>query len=65
MDLALAVTHDWPKRLLVHITCFGCGNKGHYQVNCLTNPVPYCPENKPVTAATVEMVGTDNEGDGF
>ena len=65
MDLALAVTRDRPKRSLAHITCFGCSNKGHYQVNCPTNPAPYRPENKPVTAAAVEMAGTDNEGDGF
>ncbi len=65
MDLTLVVTRDRPKRSLVHITCFGCGNKGHYQANCPANPAPYRPENKPVTAAAVEMAGTDNEGDGF
>ncbi len=37
---ALAVTPTMPR--LAHITCFMCGNKGHYQANCpsrnLANP---------------------------
>jgi hypothetical protein len=53
-DHALAITRDRPKRSLAQITCFGCGNKGHYQVNCPTHPAPFRPENKPVTAAAVE-----------
>ena len=54
-DHALAVS-DRPKRTgLAHITCFGCGNKGHYQANCPTNPrSPQMPIiNKPVDAAAV------------
>ena len=54
-DHALAVS-DRPKRTgLAHITCFGCGNKGHYQANCPTNPrSPQTPIiNKPVDAAAV------------
>ena len=69
-DEALAVTHDWPRRLgLAHITCFACGNKGHYQVNCpthspqtpaplLPHTVPYKPMNKPITAATTIEEGS-------
>ncbi len=69
-DEALAVTHDRPRRLgLAHITCFACGNKGHYQVNCpthspqtpaplLPHTIPYKPVNKPVTAATTTEEGS-------
>jgi gag-polypeptide of LTR copia-type len=44
-DQALAITsQDRPKRTgLAHITCFGCGQKGHYQANCPTaqsTPMP-------------------------
>lgn len=64
-DHALAVTRDRPKRSLAHITCFGCGNKGHYQANCPTNPrSPYKPENKPVDAANA-VEDALSEGDGF
>src|SRR5258708_4384380 len=35
-DQALAVTCDRPRQLgIAHIMCFACGNKGHYQVNCI------------------------------
>src|SRR5713226_1563342 len=37
-DHTLAVTHDQPKQDLAQITCFRCGNKGHYQANCPTHP---------------------------
>ena len=37
-DHVLAITCDWLKRDLAQITCFGCGNKGHYQANCPTHP---------------------------
>ena len=69
-DKALAVTHDRPRRLgLAHITCFACGNKGHYQVNCPTHlpqmpaplpphAVPYKPVNKPIIAATTTEEGS-------
>ena len=69
-DQALAVTCDWLRRLgLVHITCFACGNKGHYQVNCPTHSpqmpapllprtIPYKPVNKPVTTATTTEEGS-------
>src|SRR5258707_3580255 len=68
-DEVLAVTRDRPRRLgLAHITCFACGNKGHYQVNCPTHspqtpaPLPphtisYKPVNKPVTATTTTEEG--------
>jgi len=68
-DQVLAVTRDRPRRLgLAHITCFACGNKGHYQVNCPTHspqtpaPLPphtisYKPVNKPVTATTTTEEG--------
>ena len=60
-DVAMAVTRDRPKRSLAQITCFGCGNKGHYQANCPTNPAPSrAAPNKPVTAAVA--VATE---DGF
>ena len=60
-DVAMAVTRDRPKRSLAQITCFGCGNKGHYQANCPTNPAPsHAAPNKPVTAAVA--VATE---DGF
>jgi len=69
-DHALAVTRDRLRRLgLAHITCFACGNKGHYQVNCPTHSpqtpaplppctVPYKPVNKPITAATTTEEGS-------
>jgi hypothetical protein len=37
-----------------HITCFSCGQKGHYQANCPTAPVP------PRTAAPTRPVGSAN-----
>ena len=70
-DLALVVTRGRPTRSLTHITCFGCGNKGHYQANCPTNlrspQMPFKPENKPVGAAVVEEVNATivDEADGF
>src|SRR5713226_5296569 len=69
-DEALAVTCDQPRRLgLAHITCFACGNKGHYQVNCPTHSlqtpaplppraIPYKPVNKPVTTAATTEEGS-------
>jgi gag-polypeptide of LTR copia-type len=40
-DEAMTVT---PRRSLAHITCFSCGAKGHYQLNCpnrnITTPTP-------------------------
>jgi hypothetical protein len=64
-DHALAVTgSDRPKRTgLAHITCFGCGNKGHYQANCPTNPRSPQPPiiNKPVDAAAVAAVVESTE----
>jgi hypothetical protein len=68
-DHVLSITCDRPKRSLADITCFKCGNKGHYQANCPTNPAPPCappykPENKPVSAAAV-TASTDDEGAGF
>jgi hypothetical protein len=42
-DEAMAVTtgNSAPRRDLAHITCFTCGNKGHYQANCPTRtPAP-------------------------
>src|SRR5258708_5049446 len=69
-DQALAVTCNRLRRLgLVHITCFACGNKGHYQVNCPTHSpqtpaplpphtIPYKPMNKPVTATTTTEEGS-------
>jgi hypothetical protein len=72
-DQALAITRDRPRRTgLAHITCYGCGIKGHYQANCPTNPTPsraapYKPENKPVSAAIAEEVLSveDTEIEGF
>ena len=64
-DEALVVTRDRPKRSLAHITCFRCGNKGHYQVNCPTNPSPNKPENKPVGSANAVVGTEDIGGDGF
>ena len=67
-DQALAITHDRTKRSkLAHITCFGCGIKGHFQANCPTNRTLSRPENKPVNAAAVEEVLSveDNESGGF
>ena len=72
-DQALAVTRDRPPRRIgsAHITCYGCGNKGHYQSNCPTNPTPhaapYKPENKPVNAANaveaaLSVCGTEDGG---
>ena len=72
-DHALAITHDWLRQPLTSITCFGCGNMGHYQVNCPTNlrspqthaPVP-CHENKPINvAAATEEAQSVEEADGF
>src|SRR5216684_5583818 len=67
-DHALAITYDRAKRDLAQITCFGCGNKGHYQANCPTHPrqtglappptAPNKPMNKPVTAAATVEEGT-------
>jgi hypothetical protein len=37
-----------------HIICFSCGQKGHYQANCLTVPMP------PWTAALTRPVGSAN-----
>jgi hypothetical protein len=37
-----------------HITCFSCGQKGHYQANCPTAPVP------PRTATPTRPVGSAN-----
>src|SRR5216684_1862014 len=69
-DQVLAVMHDQPRQLgLAHIMCFACGNKGHYQVNCLTHSpqtpapllphtIPYKPMNKPITATTTTEEGS-------
>ena len=57
LDTALAVTRDRPKRSgSAHITCFKCGNKGHYQANCPNTPLR---DNKPVNAAAV-VEGTED-----
>lgn len=61
-DHALSITHVRPKRPLTHITCFGCGNKGHYQANCPTNPPLYKPKNKPMGSANAAV---DDIGDAF
>ena len=37
-----------------HITCFSCGQKGHYQANCLTAPM------LPQTATPTRPVGSAN-----
>jgi hypothetical protein len=36
-DNAAFVANSTPRRDLSFITCFGCGQKGHYQINCPTN----------------------------
>jgi len=77
---ALVVTYqEWPKWTgTTHITCFGCGQKGHYQVNCLNAPKdqtqqPLAPtpaptrtaaHNKPIGSAnTVELVEDEESED--
>jgi hypothetical protein len=37
-----------------HITCFSCSQKGHYQANCLTAPIP------PWTTTLTRPVGSAN-----
>ena len=66
-DEAMSVsTSTSTHRNLSHITCFTCGNKGHYQANCptrtSTNPSP------PVPVASHEFSGAieeDSDSDGI
>jgi len=79
-DEALVVAHqEWLKRTgTAHITCFGCSQKGHYQVNCpnalkdqtqqpsapTPAPTQTAAHNKPVGSTnTVELVEDEESED--
>jgi hypothetical protein len=52
LDQVLAAMLKWTGT--THITCFSCGQKGHYQANCPTAPVP------PWTTTPTRPVGSAN-----
>ena len=60
LDQVLATMLKWTGT--AHITCFSCGQKGHYQANCLTAPVPpqTATPTRPVSSANTVTV--TNEG---
>jgi hypothetical protein len=58
-DQALAATLRQPG--LAHITCFSCGQKGHFQANCPTAPARTAVPTKPVGSANTVTVADDSE----
>ena len=64
-DEAMSVTQNTQSRL-ARITCFTCGNKGHYQVNCPTRsttstPAPHSKSSTPDSANIVDDYSDDDE----
>ena len=53
---ALAVT---PMPRLAHITCFTCGNKGHYQANCPSH-APANPTTNPASPINANIAEEDD-----
>jgi hypothetical protein len=55
-NLAMVAT---PRRDLANITCFGCGKKGHYQINCPT----HSSASTSSTAATQAVADKSSKSD--
>ena len=55
-NVAMAA-NSTPRGDLAHITCFGCGQKGHYQANCPTHSSTSAPS--PVTTNKSESSKSD------
>lgn len=56
-DVAMAVTGATPRRPISEITCFNCGQKGHYQSDC---PLPKQKQSNTETANAVEATDDDD-----
>ena len=50
---------------LIHITCFLCGNKGHYQANCLTHSITPSVSTSIKSQGHATLAEEDSEDEAF